>query len=111
LVRQEDEAAWRCENHECEAQVVARMVHHVSKHAMDIDGFGESIVERFYKLGWLHSIADIYRLDYEQVAQLEGFGEKSAANMKAAIEKAKKNPIHRLLHSLTIHHLGIKASK
>ena len=111
LVRQEDEAAWRCENPVCEAQVVARMVHHVSKHAMDIDGFGESIVERFYKLGWLRSIADIYRLDYEQIAQLEGFGEKSAANLKAAIEKAKKNPIHRLLHSLTIHHLGIKASK
>ncbi len=111
LVRQEDEAAWRCENPECEAQVVARMVHHVSKHAMDIDGFGESMVERFYKMGWLRSIADIYRIDYEQVAQLEGFGDKSAANMKAAIEKAKKNPIHRLLHSLTIHHLGIKASK
>ena len=111
LIRQEDESAWRCENPECEAQVVARMVHHVSKHAMDIDGFGESIVERFYKMGWLHSIADIYRIDYEQVAQLEGFGEKSATNMEAAIEKAKKNPIHRLLHSLTIHHLGIKASK
>ncbi|MEO1260466.1 MAG: NAD-dependent DNA ligase LigA [Bacteroidota bacterium] len=111
LVRQEDEAAWRCENPECEAQVVARMVHHVSKHAMDIDGFGESIVERFYKLGWLRSIADIYRIDYEKVAQLEGFGEKSAANMQAAIDKAKKNPIYRLLHSLTIHHLGIKASK
>ena len=111
LVRQEDEAAWRCENPECEAQVVARMVHHVSKHAMDIDGFGESIVERFYKLGWLRSLADIYRIDYEKVAQLEGFGEKSAANMQAAIDKAKKNPIYRLLHSLTIHHLGIKASK
>ena len=111
LIRQEDEAAWRCENPECEAQVVARMVHHVSKHAMDIEGFGESIVERFYQLGWLRSISDIYRLDYGQVAALEGFGEKSAANMKAAIEKAKKNPIHRLLHSLTIHHLGIKASK
>ncbi|HFA48503.1 MAG TPA: NAD-dependent DNA ligase LigA [Bacteroidetes bacterium] len=111
LVRQEDEAAWRCENPECEAQVVARMVHHVSKNAMDIEGFGESIVERFYKLGWLRTIADIYRLDFEKIAQLEGFGEKSAANLKAAIEKAKKNPIHRLLHSLAIHQLGKTASK
>ncbi len=111
LVRQEDEAAWRCENPICEAQVVQRMIHHVSKNAMDIEGFGESIVERFYKMGWLRTIADIYRIDYSQVAQLEGFGEKSATNMKAAIEKAKKNPIYRLLHSLTIHHLGIKASK
>lgn len=111
LIRQEDEAAWRCENTACEAQVVARMVHHVSKHAMDIEGFGESIVERFYKLGWLRSIADIYRLDYDLVAQQEGFGEKSAANMREAIAKAKHNPIYRFLHSLTIHHLGIKASK
>ncbi len=111
LVRQEDEAAWRCENPDCEAQLLQRMIHHVSKHAMNIDGFGESQIERFYRLGWLRSIADIYRIDYEQVAQLEGFGEKSAANLRAAIEKAKQNPIHRLLHSLSIHHLGIKASK
>ncbi|MFQ5445338.1 MAG: NAD-dependent DNA ligase LigA [Saprospiraceae bacterium] len=111
LVRAEDEAAWRCENPECEAQILQRMTHHVSKYAMDIDGFGESIVERFYRFGWLHTIADIYRLDYGKIAGLEGFGEKSAANLHAAIEKAKKNPIHRLLHSLSIHHLGIKASK
>jgi len=111
LVRQEDEAAWRCENPDCEAQLLQRMIHHVSKHAMDIDGMGESQIERFYRLGWLRSIADIYRLDYEQIAQLEGFGEKSAANLRAAIDKAKQNPIRRLLHSLTIHHLGIKASK
>ncbi len=111
LVRAEDEAAWRCENPDCEAQLIQRMIHHVSKNAMDIDGFGESQIERFYRLGWLHSIADIYRLDYEAIAQLEGFGEKSATNLRAAIEKAKKNPIHRLLHSLTIHHLGIKAGK
>jgi len=78
---------------------------------MDIDGFGKSIVERFYKLGWLNTIADIYRLDYEAIAQLEGFGEKSAANMKKSIDKAKQNPIHRLLHSLSIHHLGQKVSK
>jgi DNA ligase (NAD+) len=111
LVRPEDEAAWRCENPECEAQLLQRMIHHVSKHAMDIEGFGESIVERFYRLGWLRNIADIYRLDFDNIAQLEGFGEKSAANLRAAIDKAKRNPIHRLLHSLSIHHLGIKASK
>ncbi len=111
LVRQEDEAAWRCENPECEAQIVQRLIHHVSKHAMDIEGFGESLVERFFKLGWLHSMADIYRLDYDKIAELEGFGEKSATNLKTAIDKAKRNPLHRLLHSLSIHHLGIKASR
>ena len=111
LVKPEDEAIWRCENAECEAQVLARMIFHTSKHAMDIEGLGESTIEKFYRLGWLHSIADLYRLDYEKIAQLEGFGEKSAANLKAAVGKAKRNPIHRLLHSLSIHHLGQKGSK
>jgi DNA ligase (NAD+) len=111
LVKPEDEAIWRCENAECEAQVLARMIFHTSKHAMDIEGLGESTIEKFYKLGWLHSIADLYRLDYEKIAQLEGFGEKSAANLRNAVEKAKRNPIHRLLHSLSIHHLGQKAGK
>ncbi|MBK9338115.1 MAG: NAD-dependent DNA ligase LigA [Lewinellaceae bacterium] len=111
LVKPEDEAIWRCENAECEAQVVQRMIFHTSKHAMDIEGMGESTIERFYKLGWLHSIADIYRLDYAKIAELEGFGEKSAANLQKAIEKAKGNPVYRLLHSLSIHHLGQKSSK
>lgn len=111
LVKPEEEAIWRCENSDCEAQVVQRMIFHTSKHAMDIEGFGESTIERFYKLGWLHSIADIYRLDYDKIAQLEGFGDKSATKLQAAIEKAKHNPIHRLLHSLSVHHLGQKAGK
>ncbi|HMX40242.1 MAG TPA: NAD-dependent DNA ligase LigA, partial [Saprospiraceae bacterium] len=111
LVKPDEEAIWRCDNAECEAQVLGRMIFHTSKHAMDIEGLGESSIERFYKLGWLHSIADLYRLDYEAVARLEGFGEKSAANLRAAVEKAKKQPIHRLLHSLSVHHLGQKASK
>jgi len=111
LVKPEDEAIWRCENAACEAQVLGRMIFHTSKHAMDIEGLGASTIEKFYKLGWLHDIADLYRLDYEQITQLEGFGEKSAANMKAAVDKAKQNPIHRLLHSLSVHHLGQKGSK
>lgn len=111
LVRPEDEAVWRCENSDCEAQVLQRMIFHTSKHAMDIEGLGESTIERFYKLGWLHSIVDLYRLDYTAIARLEGFGEKSAANLRAAIEKAKSNPIHRLLHSLSIHHLGQKGAR
>ena len=111
LVKPDNEAIWRCENPDCEAQVVQRMIFHTSKHAMDIEGLGESTIERFYQLGWLRSIADIYRFDDDAVAQLEGFGKKSADNLKAALEKAKANPIHRLLHSLSIHHLGQKGSK
>ncbi len=111
LVKPEDEAIWRCENSDCEAQVLQRMIFHTSKSAMDIEGLGESTIERFYKLGWLHSIADLYRLDYDKIEHLEGFGLKSAANLRKAVEKAKSNPIHRLLHGLSILHLGQKAGK
>lgn len=111
LVREAGEAAWRCPHCVCGAQDLQRIIFHVSKDAMDIEGFGKSIVERFYELGWLRTIADVYRLDFQKIAELEGFGEKSAANLRTAIEKAKKNPIQRLLHSLSIHHLGKKASR
>ncbi|MFT5802385.1 MAG: DNA ligase (NAD+) [Nonlabens sp.] len=111
LVRSEKEAAWRCENYECKAQVLQRMISHVSKDAMDIDGFGKSYIERFHQLGWIKNIADIYRLNYDAIALLEGFGQRSADNLEAAIEVAKKNPIQRLLYSLTVHHLGRKVSK
>jgi DNA ligase (NAD+) len=111
LVREEDEAAWRCPNYECKAQVLQRLIFHVSKDAMDIDGFGEKYVLRFYELGWIKNFADIYRLDYDKIAALEGFGKKSADKLKASIDKAKSNPIQRVLHSLSIHHLGQRASK
>ncbi|MEM9990224.1 MAG: NAD-dependent DNA ligase LigA [Bacteroidota bacterium] len=112
LVRGENNAAWRCPNTAtCAAQIVQRMVHHVSKDAMNIDGFGKSYIERFHQLGWLKNLADIYQLDYAAVAALEGFGKKSASNLEKAIEQAKQNPIHRLLHSLSIHHVGKKAAK
>jgi DNA ligase (NAD+) len=110
LIRAEDEAAWRCPNVSCEAQVLQRMIFHVSKDAMDIDGLGHKQIIRFYELGWLKSIADIYDLDFDTIAGLEGFGEKSAKKLQASIEKAKQNPITRLLHSLSIHHLGKRAS-
>lgn len=111
LLRAEGEAAWRCPLCVCGAQDLQRIIFHVSKSAMNIDGLGKSIVERFYELDWIRTLADVYRLDYEKIAELEGFGERSAANLKASIDKAKQNPIHRLLHSLSIHHLGKKVSK
>lgn len=111
LVRAEGEAAWRCPNCTCGAQDLQRMIFHVSKDAMDIDGFGKSNVERFFQLGLISTLPDIYNLDYEKIATLEGFGKKSVENLKAGIEKAKKSPINRVLYSLSIHHLGQKVSK
>ncbi len=111
LSRAEKEAAWRCDNEFCDAKVMQKLIFHVSKDAMDIEGLGKSVVERFYDLGILNNIADIYRLDYEKIATMEGFGKRSAENMQSSIEKAKSNPIHRFLHSLSIHHFGKKVSK
>ncbi len=111
LERAGEEAAWRCPNCTCGRQGYQKFVFHVSKPAMDIDGLSKATIERFMEMGWLNSLADLYRLDYEQIEQMNGFGKRSADNLRAGIEKAKRNPIHRLLHSLSVHHLGQKASK
>jgi DNA ligase (NAD+) len=111
LVQLAGEAAWRCPQCVCGRQELEKIIFHVSKDAMDIDGFGKSYVERFIKSGWIRDMSDVYHLDFEKIAALEGFGKKSAENLSTALEKAKKNPIYRLLHSLSIHHLGKKASR
>lgn len=111
LLKVETEAAWRCPNCVCGAQDLQRIIFHVSKVAMDIDGFGKSNVERFHEEGWLRDISDVYNLDYEKIAALEGFGSRSADKLEIAINKAKENPIRKLLHSLSVHHLGKKASQ
>lgn len=111
LTREEGEAAWRCPSCTCGEQELQKMIFHVSKEAMDIDGFGKSYVEKFYQLGWLKDISDLYNLDYDKIASLEGFGQKSVENLKKSVERAKKNPIQKVLHGLSIHHLGKKASR
>lgn len=111
LNKPEGEAAWRCINPGCPAQLVQKLIFFVSKDAMDIDGFGQSNVEKFFEMGWLKSFPDIYRLEAAAIADLEGYGRRSADKLIAAIEKSKDNPIHRLLHALSIHHLGKKASR
>ncbi len=62
-------------------------------------------------MGWISDFSDVYNLDYNKIAGLEGFGDKSATRLKLSVEAAKKNPISKLLHSLSIHHLGKRASK
>ncbi|MEM9930774.1 MAG: NAD-dependent DNA ligase LigA, partial [Bacteroidota bacterium] len=111
LVREEGEAAIRCPNYECPQQVLQRIIFHVSKAAMDIDGMGKRYVELFHAKGWLNNIADVYRLPYDWISVLEGFGNKSANNLEAAINKAKQQPLWRLLYGLSIHHFGKKATQ
>ncbi len=111
LIRVEGEAAWRCPTCTCGAQDMQRLIFHVSKSGMDIDGFGKAYVEKFQEMGWLKNLADVYRLDYEAISKLEGFGTRSATKLEAAINQAKKNPIKKVLQSLTVHHLGKRASE
>jgi DNA ligase (NAD+) len=106
LFRAEEEAAWRCINIACPAQVLERLFHFASKDAMDIRGLGVANIEKFYKLGLLTSIPHIYQLDYEAIGGLEGFGTKSIDKLKAAIESTKKQPLHRLIFALGIRYVG-----
>jgi len=111
LYKSEDEAAWRCININCSAQVLERLIHFASKDAMDIRGLGAAIIEKFYTLGLLTSIPQIYQLDYDAISQLEGFGKKSIDNLKSAIENSKKQPLHRLIYALGIRYVGETMAK
>lgn len=111
LFKEEGEAAWRCINIECRAQVVERIIHFVSKDAMDIRGFGEANVKKFYDLGLLKDIPGIYTLDFEKIATLEGFGQKSIDNLQLAISNSKKQPLHRLIFGLGIRFVGETTAK
>ena len=111
LYRAEEEAAWRCTNINCSAQVLERLMHFASKDAMDIRGLGEANIEKFYKLGLLKTIPEIYTLDFEQIGTLEGFGKKSIDNLRTAIEASKQQPLHRLIFALGIRFVGETTAK
>jgi DNA ligase (NAD+) len=111
LFKEEGEAAWRCINIECPAQVVERIIHFVSKDAMDIRGFGEANVRKFYELGLLKDIPGIYKLDFDKISSLEGFGKKSIDNLQSAISNSKTQPLHRLIYALGIRYVGETTAK
>lgn len=111
LFKEEEEAVWRCTNIECPAQVVERIIHFVSKDAMDIRGFGEANVRKFYEMGLLKDIPSIYILDFTKLKGLEGFGQKSIDNLQSAITNSKKQPLHRLIYALGIRFVGETTAK
>ena len=111
LFKEETEAVWRCINIECPAQVVERIIHFVSKDAMDIRGFGEANVKKFYEQGLLKDIPGIYRLDFGKLSEQEGFGQKSIDNLQQAISNSKNQPLHRLIYALGIRFVGETTAK
>jgi DNA ligase (NAD+) len=111
LYKEPTEAVWRCTNIGCKAQVLERIIHFNSKDAMDIRGLGEAHVHKFHELGYLPDIPSIYHLPYDKIEQLEGYGKKSVDNLKAAIEKSKTQPLHRIIYALGIRFVGEATAK
>ncbi len=111
LFKEDGEAVWRCLNIECEAQVVEKIIHFVSKDAMDIKSFGDANVRKFYELKLLKDIPGVYELDFLKMNELEGFGKKSIDNLITAIEASKQQPLHRLVYGLGIRFVGETTAK
>jgi DNA ligase (NAD+) len=111
LFKPEEDAVWRCINLTCPAHIVEGIIHFVSKDAMDIRSFGEANVRKFYELGLLKSIPEVYTLPYEEISKLDGFGEKSITKLQQAIEDSKKQPLNRIIYALGIRYVGETTAK
>lgn len=113
LVRKEGEVAYFCLNNDCDAKNIEGLIHYASRDTMNIEGFGERIVEDFYNMGYLKNISDYYNLkNYkEELMELEGFGEKSISNLLENVEKSKSNSLEKLIFGLGIKHVGKKTAK
>ncbi len=110
VFREEGEAAVRCTNAACPAQLSRGIEHFASKDAMDIDGLGPQIVEALIRADLIRDPADLYSLQAEQVANLERMGDKSAKNLIDAIERSKQAGLERLLYALGIRNIGAVAA-
>lgn len=107
----ENEAAIRCTNTDCPAQLMRHLIHFVSRDAMDIDGLGPAVLEQLSDEGLIKSPADLYRLTADDISALERKAEKSAQNLISSIEKSKDNELYRLVYALGIRNIGLKAAK
>ncbi len=111
VIREEDEAAVRCVNPECPAQLLRNLIHFCSRDAMDIEGMGDAVLEKLVSNGLLTKASEIYTLKKEDFMTLEGFKDKSSQNLVDAVEISKKNDLSKLVFALGIRHVGQKAGK
>ncbi|RJX26340.1 MAG: NAD-dependent DNA ligase LigA [Acholeplasma sp.] len=113
LVRHEGEADYYCSNLECPGRNINSLIHFASRVAMDIDTLGEKVVEMLHELGYLNTIADIYRLHMyrDELKEIPGFGDKKVEKLLLAIEASKTQTFDRLLFGLGIKHVGAKVAK
>ena len=111
VTREEGEAALRCTNAACPAQLVRHIIHFVSRDAMDIEGMGPAVITQLIEGGLVENPADLYYLSASDFAALERMGEKSALNLMNAIEKSKSADLSNLIYAFGIRHIGLKAAK
>lgn len=111
VIHEEDEADLRCVNPDCPAQRLRNLIHFTSKDAMDIDGLGPAVLELLVREGRIAHAYDLYTLTREDIADLEGLGQKSADNLLSALEHSKENDLYRVIYGLGIRHIGEKAAK
>ena len=112
VIRIDGEAAQRCTGQlKCEAQAKQAISHYVSRKAMNIEGLGAKIIDHFFEKRMIKNISDIYQLDYEEIQKMEGFGEKSAENLKDAIELSKNTTLAKFVYALGIRNVGEATSK
>lgn len=110
-VREDGEAAIRCNNPDCPAQLLRMLIHFCSRDAMDIEGLGNALLNKLVEQNMIKTAADIYSLDFGKIAEMDKMGKKSAENLKKAIEKSKENDLSKLVFALGIRHVGAKAAK
>ncbi len=111
VVREEGEAASRCINNSCPAQVQRTLEHFAARRVLDIDGMGEALIHQLVGAGLVKSAADIYDLTQEKLESLERMGKKSAANIMERIEASKKLPLNRVVLGLSIPNVGERLAK
>lgn len=111
VIREEGEAVSRCIGIECPAKLIRNIIHFVSRDCMNIDGLGDKIIEQLIDKKLISNIADIYFLEFEDIATLKKNGKKFTQNLIDAINNSKNNDLYRLIAALGIRHIGVKAAK
>ena len=107
------DAVRRCANegYQCEKIAIEKIKHFISKEALNIDGLGKKVVEKFWDLKLIRFPQDIFNLDYNQISKLEGWGDLSVSNLKFSIDQSKKVSLDKFLYSIGIRHIGIENAK
>lgn len=113
LLTKKFDAVRRCVNEgfECERIAIEKIKHFISKEALNIDGLGKKVVEKFWALNMIRLPHDIFSLDYQKISNLEGWGKLSVSNLKYSIEQSKQVSLDRFIYSIGIRHIGIENAK